>query len=368
MSRLNILVVTRNRLSGIIDSLSSIKRLSSFLNCSTVELQVTIQDNSDYTLSESILRYYRKYFPIDYHKTSVILPMSRNWNDGLAQVLNQNPDYIAVLADRRLVSANLLSAINYLDAFCSPFICFDHQEVWINATTITKRKHQYNVQDVNRPKLLSAIGSAQIDWHYPMLFNCVISGPFMLELFNRYGSYAEGSSPDMNFLARTADMGIEKYYVYDAPCIVTNARHASTSNGSSALISGTIHSTEHARLSGIESYPLYMENYVTANITGSLARYWSDYHMRKLIDASGFFRSSLLELSYPKSAEAFLDMKEALLRFTYEFNLNSDARTLVDSMRNTPSAKQQYPINSNCDLMNTPSLDLLSEVERALIL
>jgi hypothetical protein len=359
---LNILVVTRNRLAALIDALASVKRLASLAD-GLIRVEVTIQDNSDNAVPDSILRYFSKAFPLQYYKTISLLAMSVNWNEGLMHVARLKPDYIAVLADRRLVSANLLDAIKYLDTNHEPFICFDHQDAWINAQRILKREHTYKLQTFSRDALLAAIGAAQIDWHYPMLFNCVIRSDFMLELVRRYGSFAEGASPDMNFLARVADIGINPFCTYDAPCILTNARHAASSNGTSALKSGTIHHTEHTRLSGTEAYPPYMENFVTANITGSLARYWSSPQMRNLIDVSGFLRSSLLELSYPKSEAAFSVMKESLIQFTNDFCLDADARLLIESVQHTPSCNQGYPIDSSAYLSNAPALNLLSEVE-----
>lgn len=363
MKSLHILVVTRNRLTGLIDALASIKRLSSLSDGHHINIEVTIQDNSDDFLPSSILEYFRKFVLIRYCKTSRVLPMSQNWNEGLMHVLRQKPDYVAVLADRRLVSANLANAVRFLTDQCLPFVCFDHQDVWINACSITKRSHTYRLQVISRDHLLAAIGSAQIDWHYPMLFNCVLTADFMKELAKRYGFFAEGSSPDMNFLARIADMGLESFFTYDAPCIVSNARHAATSNGSSALKSGTIHHIEHTRLSGIEVFPTYMENFVTANITGSLARYWSSSQMRDLIDAPRFLRSSLLELSYPKSLEAFLAMKQSLLQFANDFCLDADARSMIIDAQHAPSSNQSYPIDSRSCLSNAPALNLLSEVE-----
>lgn len=363
MDNIHILLVTRNRLSGLIDSLASIKRLAKHVQLQNSALDVTIQDNSDCRIPEFILRYFRKSLSIHYHKTSRVLPMSRNWNDGLMYVIERKPKYIVVLADRRLVTANLLSAVKYVEHHHLPFICFDHQDVWINATTLTKRRHTYGVLKILRSNLLAAIGSAQVNWHFPMLFNCVITYDFMIYLAQRFGSYADGSSPDMNFLARIADIGVETFYTYDAPCIVTNARHASCSNGSSALKSGTIHHTEHTRLSGVEAYPEYMNSFVTANITGSLARYWSHSELRNIIDVPKFFSSSILELSYPKSEAAFIDMKNALLEFATDFRLNSEARLIIDSVEHVPSSNQQYPIDSQESITNSPALNLLAEIE-----
>jgi len=363
MKTLHILVVTRNRLAGLLDSLGSIKRLAAHPNSLSVNIEVTVQDNSDVAIPESILRYFSKHMLLRYNKTDRLLPMSQNWDQGLTRVLSQDPDYVVVLADRRLVSANLINAVRHIEDRRLPFICFDHQDTWISSSQILKKNYSHTVQLFDRGYLLGAIASARVAWHSPMLLNCVVTSQFMLELARRYGSFADGSSPDMNFLARVADIGIESFCTYDAPCIVTNARHAATSNGSSALKSGTIHETEHTRLSGLEVYPIYMENFVAANITGSLARYWTPPQMRQLINVPRFFESALLELSYPKSAVAYLAMKESLYKFANDFYLDAHATSLIDSVRHIPASEQPYPISSHSDLSNAPSLDLLSTIE-----
>lgn len=362
MKTLNILVVTRNRVSALIDALMSVKRISA-LASGIINVEITIQDNSDIATPVSILSYFSKHIHLRYHKTSSVLSMSRNWNEGMMNVVKQKSDYIAVLADRRLVTSNLVNALKELEDQCLPFLCFDHQDVWINAHRILTRDHTYKLKVFTRNDLLAAIASAQINWNYPMLFNCVLTNDWMLELAKRYGSFVEGSSPDINFLARMADIGIETYCTYDAPCIVTNARHAHTSGGTNAAKFGTVHDTEHIRLSGFESYPVYMENFVTANIIGSLARYWSEPQIRTLIDAPKFFRSSLVELSYPKSADAFFAMKKSLIEFSIDFCLGSGAMLLIESIQHAPSHNQQFPIISNPDLSNSPELNLLTTIE-----
>ena len=362
MKTLHILIVTRNRLSGLVDALYSVKRLN-FILQNLINIEVTIQDNSDEPAPSSIIFYFEKFFFLRYFKTSRILPMSQNWHEGLKRVIVQCPDYISVLADRRLVSANLFNAVKHLEEKKQLFICFDHQDVWINSEQILVRNHTYGLQAYTHVDLLKAIGSAQINWHHPMLFNCLLTTEFMIRLFERYGSFAEGSSPDMNFLARVADLGIDNYYTYDAPCIVTNARHAATSNGSSALKIGTIYDNEHTRLSGIEAYPNYMENFVSANITGSLARYWSDSQMRSLIVPDKFYNSALLELSYPMSEKAFLAMKSSLRHFANDYCLDRDTRSLVDHVQHSPACNQRYPIDSNPGLQNAPTFSLMVQVE-----
>ena len=363
MKTLHILVVTRNRLTGLIDALASVKRLSLLLG-GIINIETTVQDNSDLAVPCFVINYFSQYFTLHYYKSLRLLSMSDNWNEGLMHVLKQNPSYVSVLADRRLVTANLIVAIRQLEERRQPFICFDHQDVWINARKILIRGHSYELKETDRYSLLAAIGSAQINWHYPMLFNCILTTEFMHSLLERYGSLSEGSSPDMNFLARIADLGIKSYLTYDAPCIITNARHAARSNGSSALKTGTIHDIEHTRLSGVEAYPAYMDNFVTANITGSLSRYWSKSKMRALIDATGFFRSSLLELSYPKSEVAFLAMRSSLYDYVSDFKLNPDFIQAIDQTPHLHSSSQTYPMESNADLVNTPKLKLIAKVER----
>jgi hypothetical protein len=368
MKSLHILLVTRNRLLGIIDALSSIKRIAPLLKVHRLNLEISIQDNSDYNIPDFILKYFRKYLRINYYKTSDVLPMSINWNEGLKNAFKMKPDYISILADRRLASANLFNAVWHLENQREPFLCFDHQDVWINSQSIIARGHGYNLQIMTRDHLLSAIGSARIDWHFPMLFNCLVTYDFMMELNDRYGSFCEGVSPDMNFLARIADMGIDRYFIYDAPCILTNARHAVLSGGSSSHKSGTVYEHEHTQLSGIESFPEYMENFVTANILGSLARYWSAPKMRRLINPHGFFRSSLLELSFPKSGAAFVAMRESLERFLDDFGLDVSEKILLNNVIHAKASSQTFPIDYRSGLVNTPNLDLLDQIEDPLIL
>jgi hypothetical protein len=362
MKKLHILLVTRNRLVGLIDALASICRLVGLAR-NNVSIQVVIQDNSDVSMPIEVIRYFSGKVPIQYYKTTNVLPMSANWNEGLERSLTFQPDYIAVLADRRLVTANLLNAVQHLEELNQPFICFDHQDAWINSQMVRSRKYSYLLQGFSRDNLLAAIGSAHINWHYPMLFNCLIRSDFLHELASRYGSMAEGSSPDMNFLARIADIGIQGYFTYESPCIVTNARHAASSNGSSALRAGLIYDTEHTRLSGVEAFPGYMQNFVTANITGSLARYWSNSKMMNLIDPIGFFKNSLLELSYPKSKQAFSEMKKSLREFCLSFSLGQSMVNALDEVQHSPASSQIYPICAASDISNFPNLNLLASIE-----
>ncbi len=363
MKTLHILVVTRNRLSALIDSLCSIKRVISLSRSSSINIEVTVQDNSGDFIPDSVINYFKKYIDIRYHKTSSVLSMSNNWNQGLLHVLERRPNYVAVLADRRLVTTNLIQALRHIESLDAPFLCFDHQDVWINATRILKRSHSYNFISFNRHQLLSAIFSARVDWHYPMLFNCIIKGYFFEQLLRKYGSYADGASPDMNFLARIADIGIKTFNTYDAPCIVTNARFAAKSNGSSSLKHGLLQQTEHTKLSGIEAYPNYMENFVTANITGSLSRYWSDHEMNSMLNVREFFKSSLVELSYPKSYQAFSVMKNSLIIFAKNYQLELNSFAAIDSIKHQPSCNQTYPLDSSDNLTNVPMLDLLTQIE-----
>ena len=210
------------------------------------------------------------------------------------------------------MTTNIVQAVSFASSRSLPFVCFDHLSVWLNATNIVNRNHSRNFLRFSGSQLLYAISTACISWQQPMLFNCVIQKEFLNSLYSKYNSYAEGASPDINFLARTADIGIEEYWCYDAPCIITNARHASRSNGSSALKNGTISTTEHTALSGVEVYPRYMENFVTANIIGSLSRYWPESRLREFLDPIKFLQSPLLEYSYPKSFEAYKEMTKSL--------------------------------------------------------
>ena len=362
MIKLNIVVVTRNRLLALIDALNSIKRIIE-IQAYPVEISVTIQDNSDYEVQESILKYFRKTLLISYLKTNQVLSMSMNWNQGILRAVRKKGDYIVVLADRRLVSTNLINALAIIEQKRKDFICFDHQDTWVNALKVRTKNYTFDLQIGSHEKLLKAFGSAQIDWHNPMLFNCILRTDFLSYLGKHYGSFAEGSSPDMNFLARMVDLRIQSYLTYDAPCILTNARHVTSSNGNS-FYKTNYKDNEHYRLSGIDAYPHYMANFVTANIIGSLERYWDTTRIKEIINPRNFLKSSLLELSYPKSLEIFCKMKESLYEFADEFSLDESDRRLIKSIQHTEVASQMYPIDTKPDLNNTPNLGLINQIER----
>jgi hypothetical protein len=111
-----------------------------------------------------------------------------------------------------------------------------------------------------------------------------------------------------------------------------------------------------------------MENFVTANILGSLARYWSAPKMRRLINPHGFFRSSLLELSFPKSGAAFVAMRESLERFLDDFGLDVSEKILLNNVIHAKASSQTFPIDYRSGLVNTPNLELLDQIEDPLIL
>ena len=107
MNKLAILVVTRNRLDALIDALESVKRINSLINTDLI-LEVFIQDNSDISCPESIIEYFGKHFDLNYIKTRNILSMSSNWNEGLRVVAQSSCQYACVLADRRLMTTNIV--------------------------------------------------------------------------------------------------------------------------------------------------------------------------------------------------------------------------------------------------------------------
>jgi hypothetical protein len=292
--------------------------------------------------------------------------MSENWNEGIDKVVASGSEYMAVLADRRLATRNLLLAVRHLNNLPPhyPFLVFDHQSVWLNAKTIMAGSHHHNIQFYSHQELLDAIGTASVSWRQPMLFNCLIRRAFFKDLYHRYGSYADGVSPDMNFLARVADLSLPEYPLFDSPCIITNARHANLSNGTSLLKHGNILESEHTRLSGVEAYPAYMNNFVTANILGSLARYWNDSRMQEIINPLLLLRSSLLELSYPKSLTAFSEMKTSLLRLIEEWGLGATAKHALENVVHAQASLQRQPIDSSSSMTNSPDLRLLKHIER----
>lgn len=361
MSTFIIGVVTRNRLEALIDALFSIKRIRNDFKENS--LRVLIQDNSDDYINKSVLSYFERYLDIDYVKTNDTLSMSQNWDSAILHCYEQGADYISILADRRLVSRNIVNALEYTKAKGLPFMCFDHQDVWLNSSAMTTAGHSYSFFQRSYSQLLCNVSSASISWRQPMLFNCVISAPFLYFLKSKYNSFASGQSPDMDFLARVVDSTSESYWIFDAPCIITNARHVNTSNGMNLTKSPNINNTEHIHLSGLDVYPEYMIRFVSANILGSLARYWPPEKVRSFIDQSLFFNSCLLELSYPNTVAAFLDMRKSLLTFIEDFSLGTSFLQRLSDVEHVDIGRQRFPIDTSTSITNCPNLDLLSQIE-----
>ena len=106
-----------------------------------------------------------------------------------------------------------------------------------------------------------------------------------------------------------------------------------------------------------------MENFVTANIIGSLSRYWPESRLREFLDPIKFLQSSLLEYSYPKSFEAYKEMTKSLELYISDFCLGKNYLDLLHSIPHQSSEMQSHPINWEPSIRNSPNLELLNQVE-----
>ena len=355
----SILIPTRNRIVGLIECLKSIERATK----GTYSFEIIIQDNSDAPLPKTILNYFSDKLSIRYYWNETVISMSSNWNLGIKRVLKIGKSKFIVLADRRLLSKNIYQALDFANKVSHDFICFDHQRTWINSFQVTNFNYTRKPHLLSNLYLTSHFYRSECNHTHPMLFNCLLSSNYMQAQMLKYGSYSEGASPDINFLARTVNDNIKEYFYLDLPVIITNARHVALSNGTGISKHESLDSVEHVRLSGHEVFPIYMKDFITANVHGSLFRYQSKSATNSKIDVLGFFKTALQELGFPRHKASFNRMKDQLFEFAYEYSLPSDLYELINNISFLPGSAQTHPICFDDEIWNTPNLSLLDSVE-----
>ena len=361
MTNLHVLVTSRNRIVALIECLNSLVRISPCLQGGSVF--VYVQDNSDEPLPPSILNYFSNKLSLSYHKNNDILPMALNWHKGLENLLkhSQSNDLIAVIADRRLMTKNILALTKLLNENSLDIASFDHQRTWLNSSQIRSPNYSFSVHNLSRQYLMKLMFSGYADHTCPMLFNCLVRKDFYMHMYERFQSFAEGSCPDMNFFARFIDSNIPSLHFFDAPCIATNARHVMKSNGQN--FNSPEKSKEFLDLSGFEVYPRNMHNFITSNVVGSISRYWSDDLINQHLDVEHYASNCLVELGYPSSLESFRMMKLQLEEFINTFEVKSVSSTDISSVRHIPLEMQSHPINYDDAINNSPDISLFTKIE-----
>ena len=359
---LGILLVTCNRPLALIESLNSLSRVFG-----GSEHFIHIQDNSEFSLDHTILSYFQKKINIQYHKTAFHLSMCANWNDGLERLLTlPNIDEVIVLADRRLVTFNILKAHSILKASGKPFISFDHQNLWVNSTnclSVLGRPYTYKSDEITADHLTSLVSKIKIDFRAPMLFNCIIKADFLRSLYLRFNSFIGGSDPDMDFLAKFIVYYSSSVSYFDAPCIATNARFVSSSTSSNALNNTRLINTSYAGLSGPRVWPQFADELLTCLIPGAFTPYFLDESIYQFFDHDSLYAHCLGEASFPRSSESYSLIIQQLKLLRTSLNIKSDSFPALDSLHHNPPETQTYPIEwENC-ITNSANIDLLSRFE-----
>ncbi len=358
-----IVLVTRNRLTAVTDNCAALKRFS---QGTTEHYGLILQDNSDIKIPSSIVKYLEKYFHVTHEKSKNVLSMSENWNRGVHLAVQQGADFICVLSDRRLPTLNLDKAFRICYESCKDtYLVFDHQRTWINGETIMGPKYTGSVAYRDSSRIIQECMKCNFDGYTPRLFNCIVSKRFFNSLYEKFGTFVGGSAPDINFQARVAFMPRHQYGVYDSPCITTNARQVSHSNGTKlGNAVKSITKSEYFELSKPKSYPPAFEITTTGRCLGEVLQYCSPEFMSENLNQDCFLKSIFLEMSYPQSKEKHDTIKSIMTEYISKRFRNYNE--LVDVMNRigwSPSHEQKHPINTSSSITNAPLLNYISKVE-----
>jgi glycosyltransferase involved in cell wall biosynthesis len=358
-----ILITTRNRIDAVIECLKSVMRINDQYKDAN-KIVVVVQDNSDEELPLEIIRYFQRHLRFEYIKTSRVLPMAENWDQGIARCIELGVDIVSILADRRLASENLLNAFILMRNSKAPFLVFDHQRTWLNSRLIVAPKYSYQVSKANTQQARERFLSCDFDGYTPRLFNCVIRTAFLEELRAEFLTYVGGASPDINFQARVSLVSEREYLVWDAPAICTNARHVTKSNGmlSSKIINNR--DCEFRRLSNVRVYPENAPEFgIVFGCLGEMATIKGAPFLDREVSKRAFLEAMLQELSWPRSKESFRILRAFIVDYMFKLGVSDQLFSLIKSVKWTPSEKQMYPVDTSPSLSNIANLGLLKQIE-----
>ena len=278
-------------------------------------------------------------------------------------------EQVIVLADRRLVTFNILQAINTLKSSNHHIISFDHQNLWVNSDqclSVLDRSYTYRSHVLQTEELTNQVTRIEIDYRAPMLFNCVINASFLRDMYTRFNTFIGGSDPDMDFLAKYIIFYLAPVLYYDAPCIATNARFVTSSTSSNALSNTRLVHTSYAGLSGPRVWPMFADELLTCLIPGAFTQYLLDESIYNFFDLESLFSKCLYECRFPRSYDSYKLIIQQLKTMHSSFDIKKYPISLLDSMEHSPSKNQTYPIDWSGGITNSANLSLLHKFERVL--
>ncbi len=352
-----ILVVTRNRVDALVDSLVSLTRLHG-----SHDFLVVIQDNSDVRLDRSILRYFEDRLRLVYCKADDVLPMAENWDHGMQNCINAGASAVTILADRRLATKHLLKAFKILRKQNAQIVVFDHQSTWLsNETLELGEEYTFGTFPISLSLIKRATFDCYFDGYTPRLFNCVTSVDFLIRLKQEKGSYVGGTSPDINYQSRLASLDSfePKLIGFSAPCIVTNRRHVYASSGMTKLSKDSV--PEFHRISKPRYYPPELHGLIVATCMAEVQAEQNE-PIVGLINWDSFFLHAVRELSFQTCKGTFDDIQERLISFVRRKEINGlEVKKTLQAIANT-RFNNQKTLEKRFINANPPKLSLLSEV------
>lgn len=383
MLHLAVCIPTRNRHDALLEAVVSCLRVQEEISRSSMlmRMSIVIRDNSDQPKSEAFIRsQVESILPslssigsIHYSINDSIQYMSDNWELCINDALQIGADYICVLADRRLLSTQVLSAIIFSHKNqCDVLVC-DHQKWWLSSENIVSTRQYPSITNsfytVNRRFL--SIYNCEFDNLTPRFYNCIVSRSTLLKLRFTFNSFVGKPFPDISFQFRLAFLTNISVMLSILPIIVTNARHAFKSVSATGVDNVT--SLDKFNLPSYRGFFNISSSIITSANLSHLYELVGESSSSMMVNPVALINMIAWELKCPQTLHIFKIRQQNVLDCLSDSQhpvflrmpntLKSQAINMVSSLINTPAECQREPLQHESNPLSSKSFDRLSFIE-----
>ena len=206
---LGVCLPTRNRRGALIECAASVVRAINSAKHISPACQITlfIRENSDERYSSLCffedLRTFLHTTPqnIVFNCNETPVLMHENWELVIEDAINHNVSHICVLADRRLLSNNIIIAWEKCIKDNANVLVFDNQAFWLSSKRIaqTRSYHSHTKGKVIDSWHLHQVKNCNFDNLTPRFYNCIVAANLLKKMKRYFSSYIGSPFPDLPF-------------------------------------------------------------------------------------------------------------------------------------------------------------------------
>ena len=338
---------------------------------------IFVRDNSDpwysHPSTADLLKYVDEHPQIIYKRNSLVYPMHANWNLVISDAVGADSSAIALVADRRMATKNIMWAFretirNRLDVH----VC-DHQSFWLSSSRIvqTRQYESFQLSIINNKWMFDQVYNCNFDNLTPRLYNCIVSASLLRKFVARYGNYTGPESPDNIFQYRLAFDNSCRVAITNIPIQVSLAPYASYTRSNTGLANATtrdtMHTAEHGSILSLD------QSFIMPKILAHLRYFVPSNNLHLFYCKDQLFRQLYYELSCPNTPLQFTNMKVSLLNsLTNKENgfgryitneIAMKFKSIVESCTNVPATAQVQPLMHDTSPFSKSSYELVSGIE-----